>query len=68
MIPSPRNRVCLIEEVPGVPPDERYFVCGGPFKYDEAKGGYPHFSTKADGEAFLRGQGITDFAFEEYEL
>jgi hypothetical protein len=59
--------VRLIEEVPGVPENERYFVCGGPFEYDEAKGGYPHFSTRAAGEAFLREQNITNFIFEPFE-
>lgn len=52
----------IIEEVPGVPDDERYFVTGPGFEYP-----YPHFSTKAAAESFLDGRGVRDYRFERFE-
>jgi hypothetical protein len=57
-----KRKVRLIEEVPGVPADEKYFICGGGFGYP-----YPQFSTKDAAEQFLRDKGITDYIFESFE-
>lgn len=70
--PSENLKIRLTEEVPGVPDNERWFVCGGPFKYDPERAakeghGYPHFSTLAEGKAFLANEGITNYVVEHFE-
>lgn len=63
-----KDHVRIVEEVPGVPDDERWFICGGPFKADfAADHAYPHFSTAAEAEQFLRDRRITKYVIENFE-
>lgn len=64
------QKVRLVEEVPGVPDNERWFVSGGSFKPDFSTYKdhyYPHFSTQAEGEKFLADQGIREYIVEHFE-
>jgi hypothetical protein len=56
-----RDEYWIVEEVPGVPREEAYFVTGPLFGAP-----YPHFSSKVDAEKFLILRGITDYKFEPF--
>lgn len=56
------DSIWIVEEVPGVPEDERYFVSGGPFRHP-----FPQFSTRLLAEKFLRERGITQWKYEHFE-
>jgi hypothetical protein len=57
-----RDGIWIVEEVPGVPEDERFFVSGSPFKPP-----FPHFNTRLKAEKFLRDQGISQWSYENFE-
>jgi hypothetical protein len=54
------DRTRLVEEVPGVPENERYFL------WHEHKVA-AHFSTKAEGEEYAAANGINIEVFEAFE-
>lgn len=51
----------IIEEVPGVPASERYFVTGPGLSYP-----YPAFATQAEAQGFLDQRGVRDYSFEPF--
>jgi hypothetical protein len=55
-----KEPVRLVEEVPGVPEDERFFIVGLGYPF-------PHFSTREVAESFLVARGVTEFAFEPFQ-
>ena len=56
------NEVRIVEEVPGVPEDERFFVSGGQFKHP-----FPNFRTRLLAEKYLRERGVTQWQYEHFE-
>jgi hypothetical protein len=61
---------CIVEEVPGVPREEKFYIRGvdhlaeyAPHQYE----GFPCFPSKWDAEMFLAAHGIVDFDVEWYE-
>jgi hypothetical protein len=56
------KRVRIVEEVPGVPDNEKWFICGGTFEYP-----YLQFAECADAETYLKQQGIVDYTIECFE-
>jgi hypothetical protein len=65
-----KGRVCIVEEVPGGPEHEQFYIRGVDHLASEApyeSSGYPCFSTKMDAEMFLAAHGILDFDVEWFE-
>jgi hypothetical protein len=54
--------VRIVEEVPGVPEDERWFISGPGFEYPN----HPHFAQLADAKAFCEARGLA-FTVENFE-
>jgi len=56
------KRIRIVEEVPGVPETQRWFICGGKFEYP-----YPCFSSCGSAEGYLKQMSITDYTVEYFE-
>ena len=61
---------CIVEEVPGAPRNEQFYIRGAGVLVDYADhqyGGFPCFESKMEAEMFLARFGILDFDVERYE-
>ncbi len=57
----------IIEEVPGVPASERWFVAGPTIRATlEGSVPYPTFATLDAAREWLRAKGITEFVVQRY--
>lgn len=60
----------IVEEVPGVPAHEAFYITGVDHLASEASyeaAGFPCFPSKWDAEMFLAAHGIVEFDYERYE-
>lgn len=60
------NRYRIVEEVPGVPAHERYFVTGPLFLLG-VDAPVPQFATLDEARDFLVSMGVADFDVEPFE-